>query len=353
MSSKPERKLGAMNAWIGNDNSIWLGSLLTLTRNVQRFNFPGKLSSDKRKQIISLLSKDLLGSSHLVKPSLIKAEEIQAIEKEYLMEHFMIPQSLTQAQSGEGFIIDETGKFLATLNIRDHLVLCEVDVSEKLEESWQRLINLESEHTKNVSFAFSNRFGYLTSDPMQCGTAFVVYVYLHLPALIYTGQLEETIRKYKEDGIEHAGLQGSPGEIIGDIVVFHNGYTLGVTEENIISSLRTLVTKLVIAEKSARAKLKKEENALIKDKISRAYAILLHSYQIGAVEALSAVSLIKLGLDLGWVSNATQSDVNNLLFSTRRSHLLCHFGGEIAPEELLHKRAEYIHSILKGITLQI
>ena len=74
--------------WIQNDNSIWLASTVSLQRNIEKFKFPGKLSVDRKKQIIALVSKDLLSSElaslgQLVNPSLIKAEEVGVLEKEF------------------------------------------------------------------------------------------------------------------------------------------------------------------------------------------------------------------------------------------------------------------------------
>lgn len=36
------------NPWMNNENSIWIGSTVALSRNIEKFNFPNKLSTDKR-----------------------------------------------------------------------------------------------------------------------------------------------------------------------------------------------------------------------------------------------------------------------------------------------------------------
>jgi protein arginine kinase len=339
--------------WINNSNTIWLGSTVNLNRNLEKFKFPGKLAADKRKEIVSFFSKDILRIPDLQNPKLIKAEEMPPLEKEFLVEHFLSHQSFNQAHVGEAFVLDESGEFLCVLNLRDHLSLVRVDTRDEPEKAWDRLVKMETELNKSVSFAFSSRFGFLTSDPTLCGTGLIVYVFLHLPGLIYMDQLEDIIRKYKDDGIEQTGLQGSPNDIIGDIMAFHNSYTLGLTEESILSSLRALATRLVGEEKKARAKIKKDNNSYIKDRVSRAYAILLHSYQIEAVEALNAISLLKMGLDLEWLTGTSQAALNQLLFNCRRAHLLCLQEEKFNQEEIPHKRAEFIHQALKGVELHI
>ena len=107
-------------------------------------------------------------------------------------------------------------------------------------------------------FAFSSKFGFLTCDPTQCGTGLVATVFLHIPLLLQSNRLEEIIKKHKEDNVEQKGIHGDPHDIVGDIVAFHNSYTLGVTEENIIHSLRILATKIMAEEKSLRQHFKQQ-----------------------------------------------------------------------------------------------
>lgn len=344
------------NPWNNNSNAIWLGSTVTLHRNLEKFKFPAKLTTERRKQIISLAARDLLASDQLKEPKIILAENMPPIEKEFLVEHFLSDQGFYQANTGEAFVLDMSGEFLAVLNLKDHILLQWIDPREDLENTLEKLVKIESALSKSVNFAFSPKFGFLTSDPTRCGTALVVNVFLHLPALIYSNRLDEILEKNKDDGMERTGLQGDPNEVIGDIVAFHNCYTLGLTEEKILTSLRTLATKLTAEEKSMRNTLKQEseaELAEVKDKVSRAFAILLHSYQIEAIESLQSLSLVKLGLDLGWLKGTSQTVLNGLLFSCRRAHLLCHFGEKIGPEELPHRRSEYIHKALHGLELLI
>jgi protein arginine kinase len=343
--------------WVNNGNSIWIASTMNLIRNLEKFNFPGKLAEDKRRQIVSLFSRDFLSCGQLNEPQVINAQDISSIDKEYLVEHFLSDQSFHQASIGEAFILDKSGEFLGLINLGDHLSLQMIDIREELESTWDKLIKIETHLMQSANVAFSPKFGFLTSDPYQCGTGFVAHVFLHLPALIYTENLNDVVAKNKDEGIEQTGLQGDPKDLVGDVVAFHNLYTLGVTEENILTSMRTIATKLILEEKSLRNHLRQDhgnEVIEIKDKVSRACGVLLHSYQIEAVEALQAISLLKLGLDLNWLTGTSQEALNHLLFTCRRAHLICQFGKDkISQEELPHRRAEFIHKALKGLELLV
>jgi len=353
MTTKNNFIFNQKKPWDDNSNTIWLASTISLQRNIEKFKFPGKLNAESKSQIVSLISKHLLKISGLTDPILIKAEDIGPLEKEFLAEHLLTSQNYNQTNVGEGFIVDSTGEFTALLNIQDHIRLQLIDCKGELENTWSRLVKIESNLGKHLNYSFLPTYGFLTADPYTCGTALIGSIYLQLPGLIHTGKIDEILDKYQDEAISISGIQGSPTEIIGDVLLIQNNYTLGFTEENIISLLRSFTTKLIVEEKSARTKIKKESNIEVKDKISRAFGILIHSYQLEAVEALNALSLLKLGLDLGWITGIDNQKINEIFFNCRRAHLLSQIQDNVTQEEVPHKRSETLHKALQSIQLTV
>lgn len=330
--------------WDNNENVIWLASTLCLYRNIEKFKFPIKLEVERKKQILALIARAILQVKELKNPFDIKAEDLQPLEKEFLQEHFLIFEGFQEARQGEGFILDDTGEFIALLNLKDHIRLQFTDITGDLEKTWAKLVSLECELNPDLNFAFSQKFGFLTSDPAHAGTGLLISAYLHLPALIHQGQLGELIEQEKGQAVLCTGLQGIPEDYIGDIVTVRNAYVLGVNEENIISTLRNAILKFLIAEKSMRSKLKTEGAPTLKDKISRALGTLKFSYQLETVEALSAISYVKLGIEMGWVKGLTVQQVNKLLFTCRRAHLNYVLKEKISIDDAASKRAEYLRA---------
>ena len=91
----------------------------------------------------------------------------------------------------------------------------------------------------------------------------------------------------------------------------------------------------------------------MKDKVARAWAVLIHSYQIEPQEALNAIALVKLGCNLNWIKGIKIEQLNELFFNCRRGHLLGQFKETPKPEDIPHKRAEFIHKSLEGTELLI
>lgn len=330
--------------WENETNPLWPASSFILHRNLANYLFPPKITAEQANLVLNLLSKEF--------PNLLQADKTSLLDKEFIYEHFLCLESLQNTLSGQAFYIDPTAEILALFNIDDHLRIQLFDTKGEWEKAFSRLAALDAQLSSKIEFAFSSRFGYLTSDPTLCGTGLIVLAYLHLPALIHTKQLQETLLKQKEEEVFATSLQGNLEDIVGDMVILTNEYTLGVTEENILHSINVSAMKLIGSEKALRSRLIKENNAEIKDQISRAYGLLLHSYQLKTQETLNALSLIKLGLDLGYVKGITDKKINEIFFKCRRAHLAYASSEKtLDPQDLSHKRAAFIHEQLASVQL--
>jgi protein arginine kinase len=340
--------------WENEVNPIWLATSFSLNRNLTKFHFPPKLNERFFPQTIEAVKEPFLRSSLLNTPVLLNSEDLNLLDKDFLFEHFLCRESFQNTLPGQGFVIDQSGCFFAEINLQDHLNLQMIDTQGSWEKAWNTLSEIETAIGSSVEFAFSPKFGYLTSEPTLCGTGLCVRAFLHLPALIHTQQLQESLLKQKEEDIIASGMNGSTEEWVGDLVVISNKYTLGVSEEMILRSIHSMAMKLMALEKSLRSHLHNENNSLIKDLISRSFGLLLHSYQLQTKEALNALSLLKLGLHLDWVEGINDIKLNSLFFQCRRAHLLHQLKETqlVDPQEIARKRAEFLHKNMQGVSLK-
>lgn len=342
-----------LSPWNENPNSVWLASTILINRNIENYNFPVKLPPERRKQLVSLIAKQVGGLKGFDEPRLLKSEDCTPLDREFFNEHCLTDEGFIQAAQGEAFIFDKKGDSILTVNIEDHLHFHFIDINGQLEKGLASLGALETQLSKTLSFAFSPRFGFLTSSPYTCGTGMVLSLFLQISGLLHGGTWKEVQEKLKDESIEITGLLGRPDELVGDLIVVRNQYSLGVNEESIVASLRAFAMKVLAEESAAREKIKSNESGEVKDKVARAYALLMYSYQIETVEALNEIALMKFGLEMGWITGITLTKLNALFFSCRRAHLLRREKEKIPMENVAHKRAELIHRTLKNVTLTI
>lgn len=339
--------------WDENENVIWLGSTLKLLRNIDKCKFPQKLDVDRKKQILTLLTKAFAALPELTNPYTIGTEEMSPMEREFLTEHFLLFEGFQEAGVGSAVGLDKTGECIALFNFKDHIMLQKIDISGDLEKCWADLVKIENDLSRDFNYAFSEKYGFLTADPFQCGTAFIVSSFLHVPALIHTNSLLDILEREKGDGIIATGIQGNPDELVGDLLMVKNKHTLGVNEETIVSTVRNAVLHFVLAEKEARQKIKTDKPAHVIDLIARAIGLLKHSYQLEVPETLGALSVAKLGVEIGWLTGISVKEVNRLLFDCRRSHLRASLARNTPSDAIVLKRAEYLQRAIEGAKLVV
>jgi len=339
--------------WDHNVNSIWLASTLKICRNVDKFKFPHKLDLEQKKQILSFLLKAFDTVQALKHKHTLLSEELTPTDKEFVMEHFLLFDSFHDAREGSCIGFDETGEFITLFNYKDHILLQRTDISSNLEKCFKDLVQIENVLAKELRFAFSEKFGFLTADHFHCGTGLIVSAYLHVPALIHTDRLIEALEKEKSEAILATGMQGNPDELLGDLLMIRNQHTLGVNDEGILTTVRNAVLHLVLCEKNARGMIKKEKPIRIKDSISRAIGLLKYSYQLEVPETLKALSLIKLGIELDWISPMNIEQVNRLFFDCRRSHLKAIIHKPAEGTEVMVRRAEYMQKEFEKVEMKV
>ena len=81
--------------------------------------------------------------------------------------------------------------------------------------------------------------------------------------------------------------------------------------------------------------------------------LLTHSYQLELIEALNALSLVKLGVEIGWIQAPEGLNLNDVLFGCRRAHLIHQVGEKVEIPELPKKRAQYLQNIATTLKLSI
>lgn len=351
INSKLPSSLIKNNPWQTKSDAVWPATSFNLKRNIAQFNFPSRLGKEEMNRLLPLLANAHLKVLGKETCAFFPAEELSLLDKEFLFEHFLNEESFQNATKGQGLVVGLDGHFLALLNVRDHINLQWVDYQDAWENTWTLLAKIEKGIGNELPYAFSSKFGYLTSNLENCGTGLTICAYLLIPGLNYTKELRPLLHNIEE--VKAVGMEGNLDHLLGDLLLLKNSYTLGVSEEGILRSVHLAATKIVGAERAVRAKMIQENNAEVKDLISRAYGLLLHSYQLDTRETLTSLSMIKLAVDLGWIEGLTDEEINAIFVQVRRAHLLqMHEENEQDRQAIQRKRAAFIHTRLKNVHLK-
>ncbi len=351
MNKLPET-LYQNTAWDQEKNPIWIGSTLHLYRNFSIYKFPDKMTPAEMNGSLKAVFETLQKLPSLQPLLLFSAETLTPLEKELLFEYFQCSKGFQEAREGHGFAFNTEHRYLITINEGNHLQMHQASQETDLVNAWTSLTAIDDAIGREHTYAFLPRFGYLTADPMLCGTTLEAKVFLHVPALRHTEKLKELLTELSDEQISFEGLEGSSEDLIGDLLVLKNHYTLGISEETVLSLLQTTAHKIAAAENKLREAQKQKASDTLKDFVGKSFGLIMHSYQLHPKEALSGLSGLKLGVLLGWVSGTTSQKLSILMLKLRRGYLAHLFNLQTSDtQELSHKRAEWLHQELKGITI--
>jgi len=147
-------------------------------------------------------------------------------------------------------------------------------------------------------------------------------VMLHLPGLVMTSDMEKVIRAVNQMGMVVRGLFGEGSDATGSLFQISNQQTLGESEQEIIKRLeREAISSIIEQEQNARARLLETKTDKVYDKIGRAYGILQNGHLLSSAEAMNHLSLLRLGIDCGFIDEQWRVLVDRLLIELQPGHI--------------------------------
>nr|CRI42822.1 Protein-arginine kinase [Chlamydia pneumoniae] len=334
-------------------NKVWPVTTFSLARNLSVSKFLPCLSKEQKLEILQFITSHFNHIEGFGEFIVLPLKDTPLWQKEFLLEHFLLPYDLVGNPEGEALVVSRSGDFLAAINFQDHLVLHGIDFQGNVEKTLDQLVQLDSYLHSKLSFAFSSEFGFLTTNPKNCGTGLKSQCFLHIPALLYSKEFTNLIDEEVEI-ITSSLLLGVTG-FPGNIVVLSNRCSLGLTEEQLLSSLRITASKLSVAEVAAKKRLSEENSGDLKNLILRSLGLLTHSCQLELKETLDALSWIQLGIDLGLIKVTENHPLWNPLFwQIRRAHLALQKQAEdsrdLQKDTISHLRASVLKELTKGLS---
>jgi protein arginine kinase len=240
----------------GPESDIVISSRIRLARNLADFPFLSRATESDRISIETSLRgavASLKTSQRLSEGTLyIDVSNLEHVDRQFLVERQLISRELADSNGARAVVIDPAEKFSLMINEEDHLRLQVMQSGLNLQSAWEQMTQLDDLIEEQVTYAFSERLGYLTACPTNVGTGIRVSVMLHLPGLVITRQIEKVFKSLQKINLAVRGLYGEGSQAMGDFYQISNQITLGLTEEELITKVADIVPVLIEYERQAR-----------------------------------------------------------------------------------------------------
>lgn len=322
---------------------IVLTSRIRLARNLKDTPFPGWAKRDERAAVFERTMGAAKSLETLKANYAVEFRDLNQLQKQILVERHLVSRDLAARSEGCGVVVSSNKSVSIMLNEEDHLRLQYILPGEQLNKAWTAINRIDNELEARLPYAFHPSLGYLTACPTNLGTGMRASAMLHLPGLMLSGHMEQVVKASHELNLTVRGIYGEGTQGLGHLFQISNQMTLGEKEEDIISRLRRVIADIARQEKNARLKLYSENKALISDRIVRAYGAMKYSLLMPPKEALEHISMLRLGVVLGFFDHGVLSEFNQLVLEIQSAHLQYNACGKRkCPEVNDARRADVI-----------
>lgn len=335
----------------GPESNIVISSRVRLARNLQNMPFPQRMDEKSGLELINLIKKAWQTDEKSILKDLnwFSFDELSDLDRTILMEkHLISPGHAQSDKSYNGLLANQDGSISIMINEEDHLRIQCLLPGLQVQECLQQANAIDDILEQHLDIAFDEQRGYLTSCPTNVGTGMRASVMLHLPAIAITGQLNQLGHHINQLGMIVRGIYGEGSEATGNFFQLSNQITLGQMEQDIGSNLVAMTRQIVQQEQILRDNLNRHMRIQMEDRVGRAYGVLTNARMITSNEALTHLSDLRLGVDLGIIEDISLSALNELMVAIRPAHLQKRAGNQMDPLGRDVNRAKVIKEILQS-----
>ncbi|SHF09084.1 protein arginine kinase [Seinonella peptonophila] len=342
----------AMSEWMrvkGPHSDIVFSSRVRLARNITGMPFPMLSANSHAREVVRKIEQTLENSQDhrvLGQAELIHMQDLTDLQKRVLVEKHLISPHLAEESLSGAVVLSQDEAVSIMINEEDHLRIQCLFPGLQLHDAWKMADALDDWFEQFVSFSFDEKQGYLTSCPTNVGTGIRASVMVHLPALAMTQQLNQLFPAITQVGLAVRGIYGEGSEALGNLYQVSNQITLGQSEEEIIDKLQGVVMQMIEHEQYARQRLKEASPIQLEDRVFRSYGQLKYGRIIDTREAMKFLSDVRLGIDMGLITEVPSNVMNELMVMTQPGFLQQYAGKRLDAGERDIRRAILIRERL-------
>ncbi len=338
-------------AWLsgaGPHSEVFLSTRVRVARNVEGVPFPERASDEALVRVRERVLDAVGRNNYLMNACVVLMDDADSAARQALVERHVISPAFAACGGGRACVIGEREVVSGMVNEEDHLRLQCIRSGLQPVDAWRLLERIDSELDRNLHYAFSSDWGFLTACPTNVGTGLRVSVLAHLAALSRVKRATSVLAGISKLGLSVRGFYGEGSAATGSFLQISNQTTLGQSEDDIAYTVERVAGQLVSLEEEAREELMERERDRLEDEVCRAYGTLRNARLLSAEEVMELCSSLRLGVALGLVEGVSLGTVNRLLVVTQPGHLMMVHGRSSDRRTRDASRAELVRRELSA-----
>lgn len=335
----------------GRERPGIISSRVRLVRNWDQYPFPSRLSEKESVEMIHRLEYGLkdIGSLDGKTYEYAYLAELSELDRRALRERRVFNSTIASKKTPVGIIISGEEDVNIVLNGTDHIRLQVQSQGLHLEELWKRADRMDDYINARFSYAFDDKYGYLTSFPTNVGTGLRASVILHLPNLSMGKKFNGLVAEMGRFGAAIKGVYGEGSENYGALYEVSNQKTLGLTEKEILDMVNRVAVQLITQEKQVRKMALEKHGLECADEAYKSYGVLKYARRLSGRDAMIFLSQLMSGLEDGLLETKEPCPVYRLMLGIQPANLQKLSQSPLGKEELDVARADYLRAELPEI----
>lgn len=281
------------------EQSAVIKSKVEISRNLNGYSFPHKLSNQESEIIIEKVKNILSKSKYdfiLCKANNLSQNEINLLEERELINGEFL------ASSNGALLFNDDKTICILINGLDHIKI-QVIGYNGIKELYSVASEIEDILEEDLEYAFDEYLGYLLTCPANVGTGLIVTNIIHIPAVEKLNRIDDYYKIAHKIGVNFKGVYGRTKYVLGSLYKISNSIMIGRSEENIIQSVESISRDLTKREFESRNILKNLKKIELEDEIFRSLAILSNARVLTNSELMKYLSDVKLGIEMGYIDD--------------------------------------------------
>lgn len=335
-------------------NNNYISSRIRLSRNWNEYAFPNKLDVISGGELVQRLEYGLKDIGEAEGENFLSTtlDKISETDRRAMRERRVFNLSIAEKAGPAGLMLSEAEDISIVLNGDDHIRMQLLAPNLDLGGLLEKADRLDDYVNQRFSYAFDEKYGYLTAFPTNVGTGMRANVVVHLPALSTGKQFQNLIGGMTRFGVTIRGVYGEGRENYGAFYDISNAKTLGMTEKEIIDLVVKVASQLNAQENQVRAMSLKNHRLDRQDEAYKSYGVLKYARKLSLKDALSYLSQLMAGISDGLIATEEPCCLYRLILMVQPANLLQNMNKPFDQNLLDVVRADYIRRELPALKEQ-
>ena len=332
----------------GPHGHIVLSSRIRLARNLTLAPFTNRAGKQDLEAVLKAVEAAVRSIAYFKDAAFFRLNELDNVDRQFLVERHLMSHDHASNPQGKAVIVSQDEALSVMVNEEDHLRLQVMQSGFNLDGTWEIMNAVDNALSQELPYAFLPEWGFLTACPTNTGTAMRGSVMAHLPALVMTRQINKVLMAISKLSFASRGFYGEGTQAVGNFYQISNQVSLGHSETDIIQNINGLIRQVIEQEEQSRQALLVQNRAVLEDKIWRAWGILKSARIISSQETIELLSTVRLGVDVGIITDLAPTTLNELFIMIQPAHLQKIEGKKLGASERDVRRAQLIREKFQG-----